>query len=107
MGFCEECGTKLNEGEKFCWNCGKAIPTGQNDDQNSRFFLRGENKETANENIEVTETAKKTCTNCGKDLMPEWVICPFCKTETGPKLCTCGKELDREWLVCPYCKADV
>ena len=93
MAFCEKCGTKLGDDEKFCSGCGVQLNSSQN---SAPLPDAASKKET-----------QKPCTKCGKILSPEWLICPYCKTETGPKLCTCGKELEEEWVVCPYCKAEV
>ena len=114
MAFCEQCGTKLSEGEKFCSDCGKPVPAEQNEtpvaNTSSEKTEKTEPLQVKITSVPVANTVKtvqKSCVKCGENLEPDWVICPFCKTEKGPKLCACGKELEQEWVACPYCKKDV
>lgn len=94
--FCEQCGTKINEGEQFCPNCGMKISI----------------EEITTPQIAVhsipVKKVKRVCTTCGKNLDQDWVICPYCKTEIVERLCVnCKKELESDWLACPYCKTEV
>jgi predicted amidophosphoribosyltransferase len=122
--FCEICGMKISEGERFCSGCGANVPTAIATEQKPAFAVcakcgarlaAGElfcstcgAKVQAGQNEQKTEAESMICTNCKKELKKEWVVCPYCGMEVGPKLCPkCGKELEEGWVVCPFCKAEV
>lgn len=47
------------------------------------------------------------CANCGRDVEPDWMVCPYC-TEALKRVCPkCGKEARPEWKFCPYCSAEL
>ena len=95
MAFCEKCGSKLIEGEKFCSGCGTAVAPA------SPIAAAA-----PSESVQ-TSASGNPCKKCGKMLADDWLVCPYCKTDVGPKLCSnCKKELAEEWLVCPYCRAE-
>jgi RNA polymerase subunit RPABC4/transcription elongation factor Spt4 len=50
-------------------------------------------------------TGQNLCPACGKNMKPNWKLCPWCKAELkGSRVCArCGKELKPAWKVCPYC----
>ena len=112
MAFCEQCGTKVNGGEKFCHECGAQISAGQNNaPQTSGTFVTPSINLPINEAQEKPKTMRtvvKVCVKCGKELEHDWLICPYCKTEAGPKICAaCGKESQETWVVCPFCKTEL
>ncbi|MBA27022.1 MAG: hypothetical protein CL749_07915, partial [Chloroflexi bacterium] len=44
------------------------------------------------------------CSNCDRDLQPDFKVCPFCGTNVGPLLCpACDSEIEQEFRFCPYC----
>jgi ribosomal protein L32 len=43
------------------------------------------------------------CPSCGKRVMPDFIICPYCRKKLKNKCISCGKPLDLNWKVCPYC----
>jgi ribosomal protein L32 len=43
------------------------------------------------------------CPSCGKRVMPDFIICPYCRKKLKNKCISCGKPLDLKWKVCPYC----
>jgi ribosomal protein L32/cbb3-type cytochrome oxidase subunit 3 len=45
------------------------------------------------------------CPSCGKRVMPDFIICPYCRKKLKNKCISCGKPLDLNWKVCPYCGA--
>ena len=99
MAFCEQCGTKLNEEEKFCGSCGTpTVPAINNAPQVNTSDAT---------NIAKAETTNKICANCKKELDQSWLVCPYCKTDIKKVCKGCGKELEKEWIACPYCKLDI
>ena len=79
MMFCPYCGTKLDDGARFCKNCGEAV-LGNND--NSR-------KSQYEEHFGGNPTERKTvyegylhkCPSCGEVLEAFTTICPSCGHE--------------------------
>ena len=108
MTFCEQCGTKFNAGEKFCSGCGKAVPA-EVATVIPAAAIPAENVLQAEPAGKLAfQPAGKPCRGCGKRLDADWLACPFCKTEAGPKKCvSCKKELEDEWVVCPFCKTEL
>ena len=74
--FCPYCGTKLDEGAKFCKNCGEAI---SNDTQESHKTL---NKRPSSENPTERKTVYEgyihKCPNCGEVIDSFLTVCPTC-----------------------------
>lgn len=62
MGTCQSCGSEVDEGAKFCKNCGSEVITEE-------------------ENVNVSET--KFCANCGFEMPKSTKFCPECGTSTG------------------------
>lgn len=54
MAFCSNCGTKLNEGAKFCYKCGEKVPGSQDD------------------------TGMVSCPNCGNRIQHYQAVCEYC-----------------------------
>ena len=91
MAFCEKCGTKFDESEKFCSGCGAPVGIAV--------------APVVAAKVEPARAGGKPCRNCGKTIEDGWLVCPYCKTEAGPKLCKgCKKELAEGWVVCQYCR---
>lgn len=68
MGFCENCGAKLETGEMFCSNCGVAIP--QTSDHDVAIEV-------------LNETGEKAfCQNCGAQLEKGSLFCTECGRRT-------------------------
>lgn len=72
MRYCLKCGAPLNEGDKFCGECGEAVETeknsGGNDDSGSK------------RSQEFAGTVIK-CPACGEELPSMVAICPTCGHE--------------------------
>lgn len=43
------------------------------------------------------------CPECGKSIMPDFIVCPYCGSELKRSCQTCGKELQPGWKMCPFC----
>lgn len=79
MQFCPYCGTKLDEGARFCKNCGEALA---NNTQEPR-------KSTREQSVEGNPTERKTvyegyihkCPSCGEPLNAFLSVCPACGHE--------------------------
>ncbi|MBI3804858.1 MAG: Flp pilus assembly complex ATPase component TadA [Nitrospirae bacterium] len=55
--------------------------------------------------VEMEESFKSLCPECGRSLHLDFLICPHCGC-TSPYVCgSCGKLLHPEWSVCPYCRS--
>ena len=67
MAFCSNCGQKLEDGAKFCFECGTPVRTGQTVSQSER-------KITYDGEIHK-------CPNCGEVLASFVAICPSCGYE--------------------------
>jgi TM2 domain-containing membrane protein YozV/endogenous inhibitor of DNA gyrase (YacG/DUF329 family) len=86
MVICPTCGREINN-EKFCPNCGTAIPK-QNESSNTKF-----------------------CSNCGDKIDIKAEICPNCgvrqdlnNNDKTTKFCSnCGSEIDFKAEICPRC----
>jgi hypothetical protein len=55
----------------------------------------------------VDVPSARPCPSCGRDIEPEFVICPYCRTQFARRCSACGKWLRLGWHVCPYCAEEV
>ena len=62
MVICQSCGSEVDDGAKFCKNCGSEVIVEE-------------------ENTNVSET--KFCSNCGFEMSQSTKFCPQCGTPTG------------------------
>ena len=44
-----------------------------------------------------------SCQSCGKGIMPDFAMCPYCGTALKRSCSNCGKELQPGWKMCPFC----
>jgi RNA polymerase subunit RPABC4/transcription elongation factor Spt4 len=44
-----------------------------------------------------------SCQSCGKSIMPDFAMCPYCGTALQRSCNNCGKELQPGWKMCPFC----
>lgn len=51
--------------------------------------------------------SSRPCPTCGREIEPEFVICPYCRTQFARRCGSCGKWLRLGWHVCPYCAEEV
>jgi RNA polymerase subunit RPABC4/transcription elongation factor Spt4 len=58
------------------------------------------------EPIEATPLSRP-CPTCGREIEPDFVICPYCRTQFARRCNACGKWLRLGWHVCPYCAEEV
>lgn len=43
------------------------------------------------------------CQYCGREIQPDFAVCPFCGKSLKNSCPKCGKEVKSEFLACPYC----
>ncbi|WP_458405433.1 zinc-ribbon domain-containing protein [Methanobrevibacter sp.] len=88
MVTCKDCGCEMEDGAKFCKNCGSEIIP---------------------EVEESEDNTAKVCPNCGSEVNDGVKFCPDCGSEieveeNQPKFCTnCGFELNDSLKFCPEC----
>ncbi|UYP47547.1 hypothetical protein NEF87_003832 [Candidatus Lokiarchaeum ossiferum] len=44
-----------------------------------------------------------SCQSCGKPIMSDYNMCPYCGTALKRSCSNCGKELQPGWKMCPFC----
>ncbi|UYP47259.1 hypothetical protein NEF87_003544 [Candidatus Lokiarchaeum ossiferum] len=44
-----------------------------------------------------------SCQSCGKKILPDYMMCPYCGTGLKRSCSNCGKELQPGWKMCPFC----
>ena len=54
-----------------------------------------------------TTPMSRPCPTCGREIEPDFVICPYCRTQFARRCNACGKWLRLGWHVCPYCAEEV
>ena len=64
-----------------------------------------ERKTGPEESARASDTARKTCGQCGENVDVEHVYCPNCGENTSKTFCECGEELRSDWAFCPACSA--
>jgi len=64
-----------------------------------------ERKTVPEEPARASDTARKTCGQCGENVDVEHVYCPNCGENTSKTFCECGEELRSDWAFCPACSA--
>lgn len=57
--------------------------------------------------IIVRSNQQTRCISCGKRLMDDFEVCPFCGNQQNLHCKYCGAKVSREWKVCPYCKNEL
>ncbi|GHU77139.1 hypothetical protein FACS189461_5380 [Spirochaetia bacterium] len=123
MAFCANCGTKLEEGVKFCPGCGFQVGSmgvsinqekAVNIIQTQPAVLPVSNIQQ-NQNTSMVQTAgpdEKYCFSCGCIIKKAAEICPRCGVDQDKKSSTtaidvycvsCGKNIKREAATCPFC----
>ncbi len=51
--------------------------------------------------------ATRPCPTCGREIEPDFVMCPYCRTQFARRCTACGKWLRLGWHVCPYCAEEI
>jgi len=49
----------------------------------------------------------RECPKCGRKIMVDFSLCPFCKYVLKTECPECGKPVDRKFKLCPYCGEDL
>ncbi len=91
MMFCPYCGTKLDDGARFCKNCGEAVSGNNNETRKSQYgeSLGGNSTERQT----VYEGYLNKCPSCGEVLRSFELNCPVCGYELrGRKASSAVKE---------------
>ena len=123
MAFCVNCGTKIEEGVKFCPGCGSQVGSvgvsinqekAVNIIQTQPTVLPASNI-PQNQNTTMAQTAgadEKYCFSCGSVIKKAAEMCPKCGVNQNKRssttaidvFCTsCGKTIKKEASTCPFC----
>jgi RNA polymerase subunit RPABC4/transcription elongation factor Spt4 len=121
--FCKKCGTRINDGAKFCPACGQTVPA-------------------ATAEPAAEQAVESRCTSCGTALKKDAQFCPNCgrtvqaaqkepaRGEARPEnlvsgedgktaeaaresldaknnCLNCGKPIEENWQLCPYCGKEI
>ena len=78
MGFCMECGAKLQPDQAFCIQCGARV-----ENKTDHMTETSENTERlfdqmAVEELEPDKTEQRFCNQCGSEIHPGQVFCNQC-----------------------------
>jgi hypothetical protein len=46
------------------------------------------------------------CPSCQRQVEPEYLFCPHCRTKLREPCAGCGKPISLSWVVCPFCGRD-
>ena len=79
MIFCPYCGTRLDDGARFCKNCGEAVSDNNRGDR--KFQHEGPLSGNPTERKTVYEGYLHKCPCCGEVLQAFTTICPSCRHE--------------------------
>lgn len=71
--FCSKCGLEINEGSRFCKNCGNPIKSDTKEETPVNTFKDTPKLETGQKPKVIN------CSNCGKFILRDSVSCPHCK----------------------------
>ncbi|HEV2225939.1 MAG TPA: zinc ribbon domain-containing protein [Nitrososphaerales archaeon] len=41
--------------------------------------------------------------NCGKEVIGDFIFCPYCEAPLKPICPSCNREVQSDFLMCPYC----
>ena len=99
-------------GQVYGGMVGNAAGAAFNSQMNNPNFAMSNNNSQAGivhpHQVEESMNTKNTCSNCKKEIQPEWLCCPWCGQDLViEKTCPCcGKVLPNvEGIkLCPYCK---
>ena len=70
------------------------------------IFYRRRNQQRSSLQVssQTSETSLDLCPNCGKSVLEDFNVCPFCELDLRKIKCTsCGKDISKDYKVCPYC----
>jgi RNA polymerase subunit RPABC4/transcription elongation factor Spt4 len=51
----------------------------------------------------LSSNEEKRCLKCGKEIMQDFIFCPFCEFDLKHSCKYCHKKLEPNWRICPYC----
>lgn len=96
--LCKKCGKELQEDAKFCLNCGAKIEEKEgrpedifsgsvkpSDGYPASGTIQAEEKQAATGSLNVNTDNMKFCTHCGKRILKDAVVCPYCGCATDSK----------------------
>lgn len=108
MAFCSNCGTKIDEGVKFCSVCGIAV-SGIKNESVTPVVDRQQSIIKQTQSIQIDE---KYCFSCGSIIKKAAEICPKCGVNQNNRnnitaidvyCSSCGKTIKKDALMCPFC----
>jgi RNA polymerase subunit RPABC4/transcription elongation factor Spt4 len=116
MAFCVNCGTKIEDGTKFCPGCGTptgvaGVSTNQGQAANT-MQPQPAVMPNAPQNQSTPMADEKYCFSCGAIIKKAAAICPKCGVDQSSQSSTraanvycfsCGRTISRTVTACPFC----
>jgi len=118
MAFCVNCGTKNEEGIKFCPSCGTPVLSAGVEIKQDKAVNIIQTQPAAlpmssvSSNQNTLMADEKYCFSCGSVIKKAAEICPKCGVNQSTRsstaaidvYCTsCGKSIKKEAAICPFC----
>ena len=72
-------------------------------DENRAFHL----EEQAFLDPEPDGIGSRPCPTCGREIEPDFIVCPYCRTQFARRCTACDRSLRLGCSVCPYCATEV
>jgi RNA polymerase subunit RPABC4/transcription elongation factor Spt4 len=60
-------------------------------------------KKTGKSASKASSSGSLSCGSCGKEINPDFVMCPYCGTPQKAACSNCGKDIQAGWKMCPFC----
>jgi len=104
--FCGDCGTKIEEGVKFCPGCGKTVGGSSNEP------VAPIAQQPVVSQPQTAMADEMYCFSCGAVIKKAAAICPKCGVNQSMRSSTtainiycssCGKTINKDASICPFC----
>ena len=116
MAFCVNCGTKIEDGTKFCPGCGTpagvaGVSTNQGQAANT-MQPQPAAMPNAPQNQSAPMADEKYCFSCGAIIKKAAALCPKCGVDQSSQSSTraanvycfsCGRSISKTVTACPFC----